>query len=92
MKAIPPKTQKARASPFGWILVAAVKMPPEMKGPTARPPADSVWARPLSLPSEACEGAEFVIYIIVSANTISSHELFLLITEQMPTLLLRPPF
>lgn len=92
MKAMPPNTLKARASPLGWILVAAVKMPPEMKGPTALPAADSVWARPLSLPSEACEGAEFVIFIAVSIDDISRLELFLQVREQKPNLQQLPPF
>lgn len=48
---IPAKSPKGSASPLGWILVAAVKSDPEMKGPAARPAAESVWAKPLRVPS-----------------------------------------
>ena len=50
MNAMPPKTPKAKASPFGRIWVAMEKSPPERKGPAARPAADRVWASPLRVP------------------------------------------
>lgn len=50
MKAIPPKTPKAKASPFGLTLVATVNKPPLRNGPAARPAADRVCARPFSVP------------------------------------------
>ena len=61
MKAIPPNTPNARASPFGWTLVATENRPPERKGPAARPAADSVWASPFNVPSTWWFGAELVI-------------------------------
>ena len=39
-----------------------------MKGPTARPAADRVWARPLRAPRTAWLGAEFVTFEIVSMD------------------------
>tara|TARA_R110002003_G_scaffold9_39_gene744 strand:- start:7859 stop:7999 length:141 start_codon:yes stop_codon:yes gene_type:complete len=39
---MPAKIPKGSASPLGRILVAAVKSEPDMKGPAARPAADSV--------------------------------------------------
>ena len=59
--AMPPNTPQANASPFGRTCVAREKRPPERKGPTARPAADSVCARPLSVPRTEWFGAEFVI-------------------------------
>jgi len=58
---MPPKMPKASASPLGRRRVEAVKREPEMKGPTARPAADSVCASPLSVPRTEWFGAEFVI-------------------------------
>lgn len=55
-----PKTPNARASPLGWILAVSEKSPPDRNGPTARPAADRVWARPLRAPKTAWFGAEFV--------------------------------
>lgn len=60
-KEIPAKRPNGRASPLGWILVAAVKSDPEMKGPAARPAAESVWASPLRVPRTLWLGAELVI-------------------------------
>lgn len=42
--------------------MANVKRPPEMNGPSARPAADNVWARPLSVPRTEWFGAELVIW------------------------------
>lgn len=50
IKATPPKTPNASASPFGLTLVATVKRPPLRKGPAARPAADNVCANPLRAP------------------------------------------
>ena len=61
MKETPAKMPKAKASPFGWIFVAAVKSEPEIKGPAACPAADKVCARPFSVPRTLWLGAEFVI-------------------------------
>ena len=63
MNAIPPNKPNARASPLGLTLVARENIPPETKGPTARPAADRVWARPLSAPRiEWSPCAELVIW------------------------------
>ena len=59
---MPPKTPKAKASPLGLILVAAENKAPDRKGPTARPAADSVCARPLIVPRTEWFGAELVIF------------------------------
>lgn len=64
MKVTLPKIPNARASPLGRTCVASENNPPARKGPTARPAADSVWARPLILPRVAWLGAEFVIWKI----------------------------
>ncbi len=60
-RATPPKTPHARASPLGFTRVDSEKRPPLRKGPAARPAADRVWARPLSLPRTLWFGAELVI-------------------------------
>jgi hypothetical protein len=62
MNATHPKTPKAKASPFGFTLVASENSPPDRKGPTARPAAESVWARPFNDPRTEWLGAELVIY------------------------------
>lgn len=49
-KETPAKMPNGIASPFGWILVAAVKRDPDIKGPAARPAAESVWAKPFRVP------------------------------------------
>lgn len=61
--ATPPNTPNARASPFGLILIAIEKRPPDRKGPAARPAADKVCASPFKVPRTAWLGAELVIYI-----------------------------
>ena len=61
MNATPPKTPKARASPFGLTYVATEKRLPERKGPAARPAEERVCASPLSVPNTEGVGAEFVI-------------------------------
>jgi hypothetical protein len=48
------------ASPLGWILEVKEKRPPDKKGPTARPAAERVCARPLRAPRTAWFGAELV--------------------------------
>jgi hypothetical protein len=60
--AIPPKTPHANASPLGRIVVEMENRPPDMKGPTALPAAESVCARPLSVPGAEWLGAEWVIW------------------------------
>jgi hypothetical protein len=55
------KTPKGITSPFGWTRAAREKRLPERKGPTARPAAERVWARPLRAPKTPWSGAEFVI-------------------------------
>ena len=62
--AMPPNKPKARASPFGSTLVAKVNRPPDTKGPTARPAAESVCANPFSVPRTLWFGAEFVICVV----------------------------
>lgn len=62
IKAIPPNTPHAKASPFGCTCVAMVNRPPERNGPAALPAAEMVWAMPLSVPRTALLGAEFVTY------------------------------
>jgi len=42
MRAMPPKTPKASASPFGRIRVDAENSAPDRKGPIALPAADKV--------------------------------------------------
>ena len=69
MRATPPKTPKANASPFGLTRVASVNRPPERKGPTARPAAESVWARPLRVPRTEGFEAELVIYESSAKNS-----------------------
>jgi hypothetical protein len=49
-KATPPNKPNARASPLGRTLVASENRPPETNGPTARPAAERVWARPFRVP------------------------------------------
>lgn len=49
-KAMPAKTPHDNASPFGRTLVDNEKRPPDRNGPAARPAAESVCARPLSVP------------------------------------------
>jgi hypothetical protein len=63
MNATPANIPNASASPLGLILVDAVKRDPEMKGPTARPAAERVCARPFNVPRTLWFGAEFVIYV-----------------------------
>lgn len=60
-KAMPPKTPQASASPLGFTWVANEKRPPDRKGPTARPAAERVCARPLRVPKTAWFGALLVI-------------------------------
>lgn len=62
MNAMPPNRPNARASPFGRTLVASENKPPDTNGPTARPAAESVCARPFSVPRTLWFGAELVIY------------------------------
>lgn len=60
MKETAAKTPNARASPLGWILAVRENSPPERNGPTARPAAERVCARPFKAPRTAWLGAEFV--------------------------------
>lgn len=50
IKVMPPKTPNATASPLGSTCVEREKRPPARNGPAARPAAERVWARPLSVP------------------------------------------
>ena len=61
MNEMPAKTPKARASPLGSIRDDRLNRPPDTNGPTARPAADRVWARPLRAPKTAWSGADLVI-------------------------------
>jgi hypothetical protein len=74
MNATPAKMPKAKASPLGLILVDAVNRDPDMNGPTARPAAESVCARPLRVPKTLWFGAEFVIYRLVNTRTTRCKE------------------
>lgn len=67
MKATPPNTPNARASPLGLTPVDIENRPPDKNGPMARPAAERVCARPFSVPRTECVGAEFVIcsYLLV---------------------------
>jgi hypothetical protein len=69
MNATPAKMPNAKASPLGLILVDAVNRDPDINGPTARPAAESVCARPLRVPKTLWFGAEFVIYRLLSTRT-----------------------
>lgn len=69
----PPNRLQARASPFGRTLVDNVNNPPDTNGPILRPRADRVCATPLRVPKLACDGAELVIYVKMSATDITPH-------------------
>ena len=55
------------------ILEPRENKPPERNGPTARPAAERVWARPFKAPRTAWLGAEFVIWVV----SIVYHEILL---------------
>lgn len=60
IKETAPKTPNATASPLGCNLAVRENSPPERNGPTARPAAERVCARPFKAPRTAWLGAEFV--------------------------------
>lgn len=72
--AIPPKTPQGSASPFGLRRVPSEKRPPERNGPAARPAAERVCARPLSVPRTEWLGAELVIYDNVRPESLRRME------------------
>lgn len=68
-----PNTPNANASPLGWMVAVKENKPPDKNGPTARPPALRVCARPLRAPRTVWFGAELVTYRTLATGPKGHH-------------------